>query len=272
VELLPELPEVETTRRGIEPFLENEVIESVEVRNGHLRWPVSNEICKLESQKVYQILRRGKYIILELDTGAILIHLGMSGSMRIEEPDSELKKHDHVIFYLSSEKQIRFNDPRRFGSILWSNCWHEHTLINKLGPEPLSEEFNADYLYRIAKKRKQTIKQFIMNSQVVVGVGNIYANEALYMAGIHPLRKANQISLKCMQIFVEKIKLVLLNAIQQGGTSLRDFVGSDGKPGYFKQQLFVYGRGGLECSCCAQELVEIRINNRTTVFCKKCQA
>lgn len=268
---MPELPEVETTRRGIEPFLQNEVIESIEVRNGHLRWPVSDEIYAIESQKVNQILRRGKYIILELDTGAMLIHLGMSGSMRVVEADAELKKHDHVIFYLSYERQIRFNDPRRFGSILWSSCWHKHELIKNLGPEPLSEEFNADYLYNLAKKRKQAIKQFIMNSQVVVGVGNIYANEALFMAGINPSRAANNISLKRMQIFVEKIKLVLENAIHQGGTTLKDFVGGDGKPGYFQQQLFVYGRGGLSCKYCAQELKEIRMNNRTTVFCKKCQ-
>tara|TARA_R110002167_G_scaffold318114_4_gene523758 strand:- start:1567 stop:2415 length:849 start_codon:yes stop_codon:yes gene_type:complete len=268
---LPELPEVETTRRGIEPFLRDGIIESIEVRNGHLRWPVSTEIYAIESRKVNRILRRGKYIILELDAGAMLIHLGMSGSMRVVEADSEIKKHDHVIIYLSCEKQIRFNDPRRFGSILWSKSWHEHELIKKLGPEPLSEEFNADYLYCSAKKRKQAIKQFIMNSHVVVGVGNIYANEALFMAGIHPARSANNISLKRMQIFVEKIKLVLENAIHQGGTTLKDFVGGDGKPGYFQQQLFVYGRGGLPCNYCTEELKEIRMNNRTTVFCKKCQ-
>lgn len=269
---MPELPEVETTRRGIEPFLQNKVIESIEVRNGHLRWPVSDEIYAIESQKVYRVLRRGKYIILELDAGAMLIHLGMSGSMRVVEADAELKKHDHVIFYLSCERQIRFNDPRRFGSVLWSNCWHEHELIRKLGPEPQSEEFNADYLYGLAKNRKQAIKQFIMNSQVVVGVGNIYANEALFMAGIKPSRAANNISLKRMQIFVEKIKLVLENAIHQGGTTLKDFVGGDGKPGYFQQQLFVYGRGGSSCKHCEQELKEIRMNNRTTVYCQKCQS
>lgn len=268
---MPELPEVETTKRGITPFLQSDKIESVDVRNGHLRWPVSEEVYALDSQKVRQVLRRGKYIIFEFSRGALLIHLGMSGSMRIVEADAELKKHDHVIFYLSSEKQIRFNDPRRFGSILWSENWTEHELIKNLGPEPLTEEFNADYLYTLAKKRKQAIKQFIMNSQVVVGVGNIYANEALFMAGIHPSIAANNISLKRIQVFVENIKLVLANAIYQGGTTLKDFVGSDGKPGYFQQQLFVYGRGGLACKYCAQELTEIRVNNRSTVFCKKCQ-
>ncbi len=268
---MPELPEVETTRRGIEPFLLNETIESIEIRNGKLRWPVSEEVYVLESQQARRILRRGKYIIIEFGTGAVIIHLGMSGSMRIVEPDAELKKHDHVIFYLASEKQIRFNDPRRFGSVLWSKDWTKHELINNLGPEPLNEDFNAEYLYQLAKQRKLAIKQFIMNSHVVVGVGNIYANEALFLAGIHPNRAANNISLKRISVLVEKIKRVLDNAIQQGGTTLKDFVGSDGKPGYFQQQLFVYGRGALPCKYCAQELHEIRMNNRTTVYCKKCQ-
>tara|TARA_R110001592_G_scaffold62142_4_gene189922 strand:- start:30672 stop:31481 length:810 start_codon:yes stop_codon:yes gene_type:complete len=269
---LPELPEVETTKRGIEPFLLCDTIESIEVRNGRLRWPISDEVYALESQKVHRILRRGKYIILEFDDGAMIIHLGMSGSMRVVEPDVDIKKHDHVVLYLSSEKQIRFNDPRRFGCVLWSNDWPQHKLIKNLGPEPLNEDFNAGYLYALAKQRKLAIKQFIMNSHVVVGVGNIYANEALFLAGIHPKRSVNNISLKRMEVLVAKVKLVLDNAIQQGGTTLKDFVGGDGKPGYFQQQLFVYGRGGLQCKYCEQELKEFRMNNRTTVFCKKCQS
>lgn len=269
--ILPELPEVETTRRGIEPFLIRDLIESIEVRNGRLRWPVSLEIYHLGSQQVRQVLRRGKYIILEFDKGAIIIHLGMSGSMRIEYANSELKKHDHVIFYLSSEWQIRFNDPRRFGSVLWSDSWREHKLIQRLGPEPLSDDFDIEYLYSLAKQRKLAVKQFIMNSHIVVGVGNIYANEALFLANIHPKRAVNRISKKRMEVLVAKIKLVLANAIQQGGTTLRDFVGTDGKPGYFQQQLFVYGRGGEPCKHCGEELKESRMNNRATVFCSKCQ-
>lgn len=268
---MPELPEVETTKRGLESFLLGATIESIDVRNGRLRWPISNEVYALESRQVLRILRRGKYIILEFDNGAMIIHLGMSGSMRIAEPDAELKKHDHVIFYLSSEKQIRFNDPRRFGSVLWAKDWTKHELIKSLGPEPLTDDFNTHYLYSLAKQRKLPIKQFIMNSHIVVGVGNIYANEALYLAGIHPKRAVNNISLRRMGVLVEKIKLVLDNAIQQGGTTLKDFVGSDGKPGYFQQQLFVYGRGGLACKYCEQILEEFRMSNRTTVFCKKCQ-
>ena len=268
---MPELPEVETTKRGIEPYLLNDTIESIEVRKGQLRWPTSNEIYSVESEKVHQILRRGKYIILVFGKGAMIIHLGMSGSMRIVEPDAEVKKHDHVIMYLSSEKQIRFNDPRRFGSVLWSENWHEHELIKKLGPEPLDEGFNAEYLYCIAKNRKVAIKQFIMNSHIVVGVGNIYANEALFLAGIHPKRSASNISFKRLSVLVDKIKDVLASAIQQGGTTLKDFVGGDGKPGYFQQQLFVYGQGGLPCKFCGHELTEFRMNNRTTVCCTKCQ-
>ena len=268
---MPELPEVETTRRGIESYLLRDMIESVEVRNGHLRWPVSEEIERFESKQVMQVLRRGKYIILEFEQGAMIIHLGMSGSMRIESAETELKKHDHVIFYLSSELQVRFNDPRRFGCVLWSDDWQRHELISRLGPEPLNEEFDSDYLYALAKQRKLAIKQFIMNSHVVVGVGNIYANEALFLAKIHPKRAVNRISKKRIEALVANIKLVLAKAIQQGGTTLKDFVGGDGQPGYFQQQLFVYGRGGEPCQHCGDTLKEFRMNNRTTVFCSKCQ-
>lgn len=268
---MPELPEVETTRRGIEPYLLANSITSIEVANGRLRWPVSPEIYHLELEQVKQVVRRGKYIIVELDKGAIIIHLGMSGSMRVEHAASELKKHDHVIFYLSSEQQIRFNDPRRFGSVLWSDHWQSHALIQTLGPEPLETDFDTDYLYSLAKQRKLSIKQFIMNSHVVVGVGNIYANEALFLAKIHPKRAANRISKQRMAVLVDKIKEVLANAITQGGTTLKDFVGSDGKPGYFQQQLFVYGRGGEPCKVCGEKLTECRMNNRTSVFCTKCQ-
>ena len=268
---MPELPEVETTRKGIEPFLHAQTILMIIVRNGQLRWPVSEEIGLLRSAQVNTLLRRGKYIILEFAQGAILIHLGMSGSMRVVEASEPLKTHDHLLFELNGGKQIRFNDPRRFGSVLWTRDWQNHPLISSLGPEPLSEAFDARYLYELAKKRSVAVKQFIMNSQVVVGVGNIYANEALFLSGIHPKRAACRISLARMENLVANIKHVLSKAIEQGGTTLRDFVGSDGKPGYFQQQLFVYGRAGEPCKRCAQELKEIRMNNRSTVFCSKCQ-
>jgi formamidopyrimidine-DNA glycosylase len=208
---------------------------------------------------------------VQFNHGAILIHLGMSGSMRVVDASEALKKHDHLVFHLGASKQIRFNDPRRFGSVLWSLDWQSHPLICSLGPEPLSDEFDAHYLYKLSKRRNLAIKQFIMNSRIVVGVGNIYANEALFLAGIHPNRAVNRISLKRMVVLVSQIKHVLSKAIEQGGTTLRDFVGSDGKPGYFQQQLFVYGRAGEPCKHCAMPLSEIRMNNRSTVFCPNCQ-
>lgn len=268
---MPELPEVETTRKGIEPFLAGQSIALIEVHNAKLRWPVSDEVGLLRTAQVQAVLRRGKYLILQFDLGALLIHLGMSGSMRVVEATEALKKHDHLVFHLVDNKQIRFNDPRRFGSVLWSNDWQNHPLICSLGPEPLSEDFDAAYLYSLAKRRSLTIKQFIMNSQVVVGVGNIYANEALFLAGIHPNRAVNRISLKRMVNLVCQIKHVLSKAIEQGGTTLRDFVGGDGKPGYFQQQLFVYGRAGEACKQCGSVLKEVRMNNRSTVFCAACQ-
>jgi len=268
---LPELPEVETTRRGIEPFLQNQLIEFVEVRNGSLRWPVSPEVHELRATIVKNITRRGKYIILHFDKGSVLIHLGMSGSLRVVDSTMAAQKHDHLDFHLASGKIIRFNDPRRFGSVLWAPDWSSHVLIETLGLEPFDMGFTGEYLYQAAQTKKVTAKQFIMNSKLVVGVGNIYANEALFMAGIHPKRAVNRISLKRMNLFVEKIKEVLSLAIEQGGTTLKDFVGSDGKPGYFQQQLYVYGRRGKACKKCGSTLQEIRLNNRSTVFCKHCQ-
>jgi formamidopyrimidine-DNA glycosylase len=271
VKILPELPEVETTRKGIEPFLAGQSILRIEVRNSKLRWPVSEEINAIRQLYVEAVLRRGKYIIMQFRHGSLLVHLGMSGSMRIEQAKTPLKTHDHVVFQLSEEKQIRFNDPRRFGSVLWTEDWQRHPLIASLGPEPLSESFNAEYLYGLAKQRSLPVKQFIMNSHIVVGVGNIYANEALFLAGIHPNRKVNRISSLRFADLVCKIKQVLTKAIEQGGTTLRDFIGSDGKPGYFQQQLFVYGRAGEPCKQCAHPLKEIRMNARSTVFCPDCQ-
>lgn len=268
---MPELPEVETTRTGIEPFLKGRRIHQIKVSNKNLRWPVPDALSLVGSLLVLAVVRRAKYIILETSDGAIIIHLGMSGSMRVVNHGAEAKKHDHVIFQLNDQKEIRFNDPRRFGCVLWSEDWRAHPLIKPLGPEPLSEDFTADYLYALAKRRSLAIKQLLMNSHIVVGVGNIYANEVLFLAGIDPRRAANKISLKRMALLVEQIKTVLSLAIAQGGTTLRDFVNSDGKPGYFQQQLFVYGRAGQPCKHCAEPLWEMKMNNRSTVFCSKCQ-
>lgn len=268
---MPELPEVETTRAGIAPFLEQTAIERVRVHNAKLRWPVSDELAQLNGAMIRSILRRGKYIILGFDNGAILIHLGMSGSLRLVEPSYERKKHDHVEFVLSNGKLLRFNDPRRFGCILWTEDWPSHPLIRHLGPEPLEDQFDAAYLYRLSRGKKTSIKQFIMNSEIVVGVGNIYANESLFLSGISPKRQAGRISKVAMERLVDNIRTVLGKAIQQGGTTLRDFVNSDGSPGYFQQQLFVYGRGGEACKKCGSVLKEIRQNNRASVYCPQCQ-
>jgi len=269
---LPELPEVETTRKGIEPFLIHNKISSVEVRQSSLRWPISIEIYDIRNLQVCEVLRRGKYIIVRTDNGSILIHLGMSGSLRVVEPQKPLEKHDHVDIKLNTGKILRFNDPRRFGSILWANVWQEHKLISSLGIEPLTPKFTGDYLYQLGKNKKIAIKQFIMNGKLVVGVGNIYANESLFLAGIDPRRPINGVSRKRVTLLVEQIKNVLQDAISKGGTTLKDFVGSDGKPGYFQQQLFVYGRAGQPCLKCQKILQEVKQNNRSTVFCSHCQS
>ncbi|MDX1451979.1 MAG: bifunctional DNA-formamidopyrimidine glycosylase/DNA-(apurinic or apyrimidinic site) lyase [Oleiphilaceae bacterium] len=268
---MPELPEVETTRRGIQPYMEEQLIASVAVRNPHLRWPVPSQIVNLRDQQVLQVLRRGKYIIVEVPAGALLLHLGMSGSLRVITTETPYLKHDHVDLLLSSGVRIRFNDPRRFGCCLWADDWRQHALIASLGPEPLTEEFDAAYLYAKSRGRSTSIKQFIMDAKTVVGVGNIYANEALFMAGIDPRRAAGKVSKARYIELVAYIKQVLAAAIEQGGTTLRDFVNTEGKPGYFKQQLYVYGRAGEPCKQCGTALKEVRQQQRSTVFCRVCQ-
>lgn len=268
---MPELPEVETTRRGILPYSEGKVLKQLVIRNGALRWPVSEELYTLKDRKLVQLLRRGKYIVMVFDGGEILVHLGMSGSLRVVDEKAQVGKHDHVDFVFD-DAILRFNDPRRFGCVLWTKHWPEHALIQHLGPEPLSETFTDEYLYKKSRKRSVSIKQFIMDSKVVVGVGNIYANEALFLSGIRPSRSAGKVSKARMTKLVDNIKQVLDAAIVQGGTTLRDFVGGDGKPGYFQQQLYVYGREGQPCKACGALLKEQRQNGRSTVFCATCQS
>lgn len=270
---MPELPEVETTRRGIEPHIQGIVVNEVIVRQPKLRWPVPKALQeKLPGDRFEKVGRRGKYLLLESQSGTVLIHLGMSGSLRIIKTPTAIKKHDHVDFVLSSGDILRYTDPRRFGCILWEEAdLALHPLLAKLGPEPLTDQFDAGYLYAASRKRKAPIKTFIMDSNVVVGVGNIYANEALFMAGISPKRAAGSVSKTRYQDLVIAIKTVLAKAIQVGGTTLRDFTGGNGDPGYFKQSLQVYGRGGLPCENCERPLTEIRLGQRTTVYCKNCQ-
>jgi formamidopyrimidine-DNA glycosylase len=271
--LMPELPEVETTRRGIAPCLEGTAIKELIVRDRRLRWPVPRGLeQRLADQQVIGLRRRAKYLLLETTGGTALIHLGMSGSMRIVEPDSAPEKHDHFDIVTAAGETVRFNDPRRFGSLLWGG--HDpatHPLLANLGPEPLSDEFTTDYLYKSARGRKVAIKQHIMNSHCVVGVGNIYANEALFYAGIHPARAAGRIAKPRMARLVNEIKTVLASAIKQGGTTLRDYRGGDGKPGYFRQQLAVYERDDEPCKSCGMPIRRTVQGQRATYYCKVCQ-
>lgn len=270
---MPELPEVETSRRGIAPHLKGLRISTFEVRNSSLRWPVPvDELQALAGETINEIERRGKYIKLICDSGYILIHLGMSGSLRVLLQPEPPKKHDHVDLVMENGAILRFNDPRRFGCWLFqSGKMQEHPLLASLGPEPLQDEFNAEYLYTQSRKKAQPIKTFIMDSHVVVGVGNIYASEALFMAGIHPGRAAGKISRVRYELLVKAIKSILAAAIKQGGTTLRNFINSEGKPGYFKQQLMVYGRKGESCHQCSSLIKIAKHAQRSTFYCAECQ-
>jgi formamidopyrimidine-DNA glycosylase len=269
---MPELPEVETTRRGIAPYLLNSQITDIRVHNANLRWPIPADLIhQFKLQNILSIERRGKYLLLITSVGSLILHLGLSGSLRIVEPGAPLRKHDHVEWLLNNQKVMRFHDPRRFGCVLWSQHAHEHPLIKELGVEPLSDDFTGDYLYNMTRKRKVAIKQLIMNSHIVTGVGNIYASEALFMAGIRPRRNAHSLSKAASQALVMAIKQVLSSAIQQGGTTLRDFVREDGTPGYFKQQLFVYERAGAACKNCDTIIKQYVLGQRSTYYCPTCQ-
>lgn len=271
---MPELPEVETTRRGIEPHIIGKSVKTVVVRQPVLRWPVPMDLSAiLSGQKLKSLSRRGKYLLLAFANGHVLIHLGMSGSLRIVTANSALKKHDHIDIVFSSTVILRFHDPRRFGAILWTQePLEQHALLSHLGPEPLSDEFTEEYLFHRSRKRKKDIKTFIMDASIVVGVGNIYANEALFAAGIRPTKAAFRVTRQQCGRLVKEIKYVLERSIKQGGTTLRDFVGGDGQPGYFVQQLNVYGRESKPCKQCGAKLKSIRQAQRATVYCSRCQS
>lgn len=270
---MPELPEVETTRRGLSPFLTQQRIVAVKVREPRLRWPVPTEIARvLPGLTIEHIGRRAKYLLLTTSHGTLIIHLGMSGSFRLVDQGTPPTKHDHVDLVLQNGYCARFRDPRRFGSILWAGGDPlDHPLLVKLGPEPLSEQFRGEYLYQRSRGRRIAVKSFIMNNHVVVGIGNIYANEALYEAGIHPARRAHRISRTRYDGLTHAIKQVIDDAITAGGTSVRDFVNSHGQPGYFSQSLRVYGRRGLSCQRCGRTLQQARIGQRSSVYCLYCQ-
>ena len=269
---MPELPEVETTLRGVSPYLVGKTIREVTIRDRRLRWPIPETVDALAGSKVRSATRRAKYLLFDVGSGHLLLHLGMSGSLRIAKPNTEWRKHDHVGLRMSSGKELRFHDPRRFGCVLF--CEGDpaaHKLIRDLGPEPLHESFDTNYLAALAKGKKVAIKQFIMNAHIVVGVGNIYACEALFMAGIHPTRAAGQVSKARLGKLVAAIKEVLGHSIEMGGTTLRDFLREDGEPGYFKQSLRVYDREEEPCLTCESSVKRVVQSGRSTFFCASCQ-
>lgn len=268
---MPELPEVEVSRQGIAPWLEGQIVADVIIRDKRLRWPVPDEVMRAKGQKIMAVRRRAKYLLIDVGVGEIILHLGMTGFLRVVPQDTSVKKHDHVDIVLHSGKTMRFNDARRFGACLWQDKNAPSELLSKLGPEPLTEDFDDRRLYTLSRGRKSAVKTFIMDNAVVVGVGNIYANEALFMAGISPKRAAGNISLKRYQKLTQAIKTVLANAIEQGGTTLRDFSQVDGSPGYFKQELMVYGRAGRQCKICTSTIKNLTLGQRNTFYCPSCQ-
>lgn len=268
---MPELPEVETSRCGISLYLVGYTILHVDVRNPRLRWPVSREIFALSDQPILSIARRAKYLLFALPGGWIIVHLGMSGSLRVLPEYLPPDKHDHVDMVMDNGHVLRYTDPRRFGAWLWTTDLETSSVLAHLGPEPLSEAFSLDYLYQRSRGKHTAIKQWVMDNKVVVGVGNIYASESLFMAGIHPDRAAGSLSESESARFVQSIKQVLQSSIEQGGTTLRDFLQSDGKPGYFAQELQVYGRAGELCRVCGTQLLTKKHGQRSTFYCRCCQ-
>ncbi len=270
---MPELPEVETTRLGLAPHLEGRAVSAVVVRESRLRWPVPDTLsAELTGKVVRNVQRRGKYLLLRADNGTAILHLGMSGSLRIIPADTIPEKHDHVDLVLDSGLALRLNDPRRFGAILWTRDEPaDHWLLTNLGPEPLDDEFDGDYLSRRLKGRRAAIKTSLMNSRIVAGIGNIYASESLYLAGIHPKRSAGRIAGARLGNLASAVKSVLQDAIRAGGTTLRDFTLVDGQPGYFQQHLKVYDRKDEPCDRCGALIRSAVIAQRATYYCVRCQ-
>jgi len=269
---MPELPEVEVSRLGISPHIEGRTIKSVKVHDKRLRWPVPETVHQVEGHVLRSVSRRSKYLLLQTDNGCLILHLGMSGKLRVVPAETTHYKHDHIDIEFDNGQTLRLNDPRRFGALLYSDGdVSGHELLSQLGPEPLTDAFNIDYLFERSRGRSQSVKTFIMDNKVVVGVGNIYANEALFKAGINPKRAAGKISKVRYQKLVPIIKETLASAIELGGTTLKDFTQVDGNPGYFAQKLQVYGRGGKLCMVCSNRLKEIRLGQRSTVYCTQCQ-
>ena len=269
---MPELPEVETARRGLAPHVLGRRITGVTLRRADLRWPIPPEIARrLPGESITGLRRRAKYLLLDTAPGSALLHLGMSGSLRILPARTPAGLHDHVDIGLDSGKVLRFNDPRRFGCLLWQPAGSEHELLAGLGPEPLEDAFSGDYLFALSRGRKAPVKTFLMDQSVVVGVGNIYAAESLFRAGIAPGRAAGRVSRERYVALAAAVRYILAHAIARGGTTLRDFLSPDGAPGYFEQELLVYGREGEPCRVCGRVLRGNRLGQRATAWCASCQ-
>jgi formamidopyrimidine-DNA glycosylase len=279
---MPELPEVETTRRGLAPHLEGRRIASVTLRRPDLRWPIPREIVDLlPTSTITAVRRRAKYLLMDTEIGTAIWHLGMSGSMRVLPVDTPVKAHDHVDLTIDGKgragpRVLRFNDPRRFGCLLWQPPGETHELLRELGPEPLSDgfdgaAFNGDYLFERSRGRNVAVKAFLMDQKIVVGVGNIYVAEALFAAGVSPMRAAGKVSRERYADIAREVRTILDYAIRRGGTTLRDFISPDGAPGYFEQELSVYGRGGAPCPRCGRALKQSMLAQRATTWCGHCQ-
>lgn len=270
---MPELPEVETTRRGIEPHLVGNRIQQLVIRQHQLRWPVPKQLgTHLRNKRITAVRRRAKYLLVTTESGTLIIHLGMSGSLRMVDAAAVAGPHDHVDLVISTGKCLRYTDPRRFGAWLWTRTEPAgHPLLKHLGPEPLGDAFDGQYLFRQSRGRRLAVKAMLMDSRIVAGVGNIYANEALFRAGIHPGRRAGRISEQRYRALAEAVREVLIHAIRQGGTTLRDFVGGEGKPGYFQLALQVYAQTGQPCRTCATPIRAMRTGQRSTFYCPRCQ-
>jgi formamidopyrimidine-DNA glycosylase len=270
---MPELPEVETTRRGLLPHLVGRRLRGAVVRNAKLRWPVPRDLPRrLRGEEVLAIGRRGKYLLFECRRGHLLVHLGMSGRLSIVSEGSPARAHDHVDVQLEGDQVLRLTDPRRFGAMLWvSGPTERHALLRGLGLEPLDPGFTGEAMHRLAAGRRVAVKQFLMNGRIVAGVGNIYASEALFRAGIHPLRAAGRVSRASWERLAAAVRETLEAALAAGGTTLRDFASADGRPGYFQNECAVYGREGEPCIRCARPIRARRQGQRSTFFCASCQ-
>lgn len=270
---MPELPEVEVTRLGLLPHILHQHIEKICIYQPQLRWPVPSNLFELSDQSIRDVRRRGKYLLFDVSSGTIMVHLGMSGHLHWVSVTTPRRKHDHIEVYFSNQLScLRYHDPRRFGSWLWlPKSENTHPLLQYLAPEPLTPAFNEGYLVAALAKRKKAIKLCLMDNKLVVGVGNIYANEVLFVCGIHPEKPAAEVTASACTKLVYHIKRILAQAIQQGGTTLKDFTKADGKPGYFKQALHVYGRQHQPCTQCSRPLSFKQLGQRATVFCSHCQ-